>query len=63
MMTANFMDLHGIQNMCLHYRIIHKTTRVYTIHIEKELRFTRYQSSYIIIQDGFFWLSGLEGEL
>ena len=36
------VELHGIQNMCLHCRTIHKTTSVYTIHSGKEPCSTRY---------------------
>ena len=30
MIMASFMDLHGIHNLCLHYRIIQKTARYTT---------------------------------
>ena len=47
-MMASFMDLHGIQNLYLHYCIVHKkTTCVYMIHSGKEQGSTRYPGPYL----------------
>ena len=43
MVMAIFMDLHGIQKLCLHCRTIHKNACVYTIHTGKEPCSIQYQ--------------------
>ena len=69
MMMASFMDLHGIQNMCLHCCIIHKNTCGYTIHSGKKSWSTWYQGQYFESRTCLsssktvsFGLLGLEGE-
>ena len=75
MIFASFMDLHSIHNLCLHgiinpclhCRFIHKIC--FCLHDTPRKRAMVYTISrpifcipHIIIQDGFSWFSGLEGE-
>ena len=61
------MSLHGIQNLCLHSRIIHKNyVCLHDTHRKRAVVYTIsrpiFWNSYITIQECFFLLSGLEGE-
>ena len=64
---VSFMSLHGIQNLCLHSRIIHKKYLcLHDTHRKRAVVYTIsrpiFCNSYIIIQECLFGLSGLEGE-
>ena len=62
-----YLCLHGIHNPCLHCRIIHKNC--FCLHDTPRKRAMVYTISrpifcnwHIIIKDGFYGVSGLEGE-
>ena len=62
----SFMSVHGIQNLCLHSRIIHKTNLcLHDTHQKIAVVYTIsrpiFWNSNIIIQECLFGLSGLEG--
>ena len=63
----SFMSLHGIQNLCLHSRIIHKNNLcLHDTHRKIAVVYTIsrpiFSNSNIIIQECLYGLSGLEGE-
>ena len=63
----SFMSLHGIQNLCLHSRIIYKNNLcLHDTHRKIAVVYTIsrpiFWNSNIIIQECLFGLSGLEGE-
>ena len=63
----SFMSLHGIQNLCLHSRIIHKNNLcLHDTHQKIAVVYTIsrpiFWNSNIIIPECLFGLSGIEGE-